>query len=108
VNIGVITINFALADLFSLLEADTVRSIKSLTEHVRERFFQVLCNGFVHRGLYVTPSSAVSTTGGTGDMCIRRIWNREFIAAALLAAEGDVDLLSSRFRIGVDIHLERS
>lgn len=74
-------------DLFGLLEGDAVRSIKSLTEHVRERFFKFLCNGFVHCGLYVAPPSTIGTTCGTNNMHIRRIWNSEFVAAALLAAE---------------------
>ena len=99
------TIDFALNDLLGLLEGDTVRAIKLLRESVRQRFFDFLYRGFVYRGLHVAPPATVGTTSGTGDVTIIRrfVWNREFIAAALLAAEFEGDRVPEFTSTGIGV-----
>ena len=103
-RVGLITIDLALKDLFNLLEADTVRAIKLLPKLVRERFCKFLSSGFVYRGLQVSPSTNYTAVGaGNGAVVGRFIWNREFIAAALLAADNDVALPVISVGSGIEV-----
>ncbi len=91
-RLGTFTVDYALSELFNLLEADTILAIKSLPDGIRERFFKLLTRGFHYSGLNISPPTAIRTTTGTGEATVfgRFVWNREFIAAALLAAKSEL------------------
>jgi hypothetical protein len=100
-----VTIDLALEDLFGLLEGDALLAIQSLPQHVRDRFFDFLCCGFISGGLRVSPPSDFSPATGTDDGTIIGcfVWNREFIAAALRAAQSDGYIPSHRITHGLEI-----
>src|SRR5450755_3409177 len=80
-----------------LLERDTVHALQGLSNTVLERFCEFLFRGFVHRGLYVAPPcDFAATRTGDGTVIGRFVWDRQFIAAALLAAQGEANLPLNR------------
>lgn len=89
VNVGVITVDYALEDLFSFIEGETLQALKLLPEGGCKRFFELLCCGFKNGGLHISPTCKFSTTPRASDGAIvgSFIWDRGFIAATLLATQ---------------------
>jgi hypothetical protein len=107
-NIGKIVLRI---DTQELLKADVVNALKGLTVGSLKCFRGFLFCGFLYRGLHVTPPCIVAPATGAGDKAVvcSVVWNREFIAAALLATESEGQVSERNFaHKGVRISLSGS
>lgn len=91
-NVGTVVIDASVGELFSLLEGETLQALKILPKDGCERFFELLFCGFKNGGLHVSPTCEFSTTPRASDGAVvgRFVWDRGFIAAALLATQGEL------------------
>jgi hypothetical protein len=93
-NVGTVVIDASVGELFRLLEGEPLHALKVLTEGGRERFFELLFCGFKNEGLHISPTCKFSTTPRASDGAIvgSFVWDRGFIAAALLTTQRELGL----------------